>query len=142
MIRKVINSILERFDSAVMDATVRFRLREQNLERFGELVYQDIKSMLGEVAATDSRITFEERNRGFYVHFKGFVLFRVAVNVFTERAEVLVDRQTIVKYMGLSDSYLTNYGPDSKISASIKSAILAAFSNNMREFLIKELNKL
>ena len=142
MIREAVQAILQKFDSAWATSVERVKLREVNLARFGELAYEDIRKILVEVEASDSRITLEERNRGFFVYFRGNVLFRVGVNVFTDRAEVKVDGERVVTYRGWHDSSLENYGPYHKVSVAIKKSILAAFHNTLGNFLQQELNKL
>jgi hypothetical protein len=142
MIREAVQAILAKFDSVMMDSVVRLRLRDENLARFGELAYEDIRRILAEVEASDSRISLEERNRGFFISFKNNVLFRVGVNVFTDRAEIKVDGERVVIYRGWHDSSLENYGPNHKVSLAIKTSILAALHNTLGNFLKQELNKL
>jgi hypothetical protein len=142
MFRTFITKILGGYDAAILDATVRYRLREEYLARFGELVYADLTSVMQELVATDRRITYEERNRGFYIKFNDVVLFRASVNIFTTRATMLCDRIEILSYDGLSEDVLNSYSAGCKASEAMRTAILATFSNTMREHLIEQLERI
>lgn len=142
MIRELIASILARYDYAIQDATVRIRLREQNLAKFGEIVFEDVKAFMQEFANADKRVSIEERNRGFFVLFNGVNLFRVGVSVYSTRAEIVVDREPVVRYDGIDSSVTENYTDDCKPSVVIKNRIMQTFEKTVRDYLEREINKI
>lgn len=142
MIRELIASVLARYDYAIQDATVRIRLREQNLAKFGEVVFDDLKTFMQEFVNADKRVSIEERNRGFFVLFNGINLFRVGVSVYSTRAEVVVDREPVVRYDGIDSSVTENYTDDCTPSSVIKNRIMQTFERAVRDYLEREINKI
>ncbi len=142
MVKELISNILSRFDYAIMDATVRFKLREQNLDAFYDLVRAELWELIKEFPEGDSRVTFEEKNAGFMIYLNGDFLFRVGVCKYSERVEVIVDSERYLRYDGIDPYHVNNFSSTHKPIAELRIRILEAFAENVTDYLRKQISKL
>lgn len=143
MIGKAIKYVLFLYDKEMADATALASVRDANLSRFKEVVTPDVERVLTELASADERITIKPKlYGGWWVCFKDEVLFGVGINVFTDRAEIVVDKQVVVKYLGREASYLDSYDEDCEASLAMASQISVTFSTLLREYTDKRIERL
>ncbi len=142
MIKELLSKILSRYDCVLFEAGELTRQREINFEKFRNIMFDDVKRLVDDAVKTDSRVSFEERNGGFWIIFNGRYLFRAAVCVYSDRAEVRIDHHPAVIYNGMDTYELDNYSPERKLSQNIKSHFMTAFERNLGLHLAKEIQKL
>ena len=98
MIRTFITGLLKGYDDSLTESRATVEYLRTNMGVFNEVAYKDVSDLVEQIKSCDPRISTEERNKGFYVNFNGFRLFRIAVNAFSERSEIVVDGHAVLKY--------------------------------------------
>lgn len=141
MFKEVARKILDVYDRAFKDGVELLRRRERNLAKFGDLAAVDLKMTLENLVATDSRISIDETNRGYWINFEGKPLFRASVSVYSITAIVMVDRDVAIRYDGINNAYVEDYEEWGQPSLTIQRFVLSAFQRNLRAYLLKEINK-
>jgi hypothetical protein len=142
MVKQIISGILSRYDYAVMDAKVRIQLREDNLTKFTNLMREFIFTVLAEFEAADKRVTLEESNGGFWIHFNGKAMFRVGVTQYSERMEVVIDGERYLRFDGVNPYWIDNFAPSNKILTRVRDRLIRAFDYNACVQLEKQISQL
>lgn len=141
MIKKTIAQFMQAFDFALLRGVADAKARDENLEKFFKVAYEDLREMVEEVAEADSRISIEERNFGFFISLNGEVLFRTAILKLSDRIEIKVDGERIFTYRGHSKE-LSTYNSSCKISLAIRNAIIFAFGREIVAITRRKINAL
>lgn len=114
---------------------------DENLRWFGNSAYEELTRIVKEFKDSDKRISYIERNGGYYITYKEAILFRAAVNVFSERTEVLIDGTKVVVYNG-TGSRESCQKQAAKVRGAIERSMLNAFGNSMRIIYLQESQRL
>ncbi len=141
MIRNYLQDTLGRYDSAILWTKVQISLRRERLEEFAELCREDMRTYLAEFVAADPRIAIEEKNGGFMFSFKGKFMFRSAVCKYSDRVEVIIDTERFLRYDG-RDTRTVKHFHCKPYAFKIRQRIITAFEENLREFLLKEVDQI
>ncbi len=141
MLKSVVKQILKHYDTGLKLAAVSIETRNKNLETFCNLFIENIREFLKDLPAADSRVRVEENKGRFAVHFTDDFLFSISINRYSERMEIIIDRERYLRYDGILEDYITNFATLPP-ATEVRKKIIQVFHDNIRQHLIKQIGKL
>lgn len=129
-------------DAALSIAKENIEQRNKNLDFFGNLSYSMLSEIVKAAVASDPRLSYEERNKGFFLKFNDSILFRVSVNAHSERGEILVNRERVIIFYGNEASETKDFEDKGTVHKHVYKCIMDCLHNELSNYYQSQLEKL